>query len=378
MNPVDISPSASVLVVEDNPDLNVAICEILETYGFATVSAEDGFEALESLEKQTPDVILCDIMMPGMDGYTLLQHTRADQSLRTLPFIFLTARTSTEDQKRAKGIGIEDYLTKPIDESLLVAAIQNALRRRSLMEAETQREMDTLRNEIVGLLQHEFRTPLTFILGYAEYMQDLTDSSEDVEELRESAAAILKGGRRLQRMIETFLLLADLQRRKLDSDSLHDRNALTLWRETIENSRRELDQANLATTITEKNRTLQIRCDPELINEALRRLIDNSIRYRREDSKQISVSVEYHQPYVGLCIQDDSQGIPDSQLNLLSRPFEQVDRDNRTEPGAGLSLTLVHHIARLHGGSVELESEYGRGTTCTVWLPAAVDSVDET
>ena len=225
MSAAENSQSATILVVEDNPDLNIAICEILETYGFTTFSAADGFEALESLEKQTPDVILCDIMMPGMDGYTLLQHTRADQALRTLPFIFLTARTSTEDQKRAKGIGIEDYLTKPIDESLLAAAIGNALRRRDLMEAENQRQMDGLRNEIVGLLQHEFRTPLTFILGYAEYMLDLTDESVNIDDLKQSASAILKGGRRLQRMIETFLLLADLQHRKLDAAQLQDRHA---------------------------------------------------------------------------------------------------------------------------------------------------------
>ena len=99
-------------------------------------------------------------------------------------------------------------------------------------------------------------------------------------------------------MIETFLLLADLQRRKLDADSLHDRNALTLWRESVENSRRELEKANLVVIIVEKNHKFQITCDPELIAEALRRLIDNSIRYRREDSKRMIVSVEYHQPYV--------------------------------------------------------------------------------
>ena len=366
--------SASVLVVEDNPDLNVAICEILESYEFITYSASDGFEALESLEKQTPDVILCDIMMPGMDGYTLLQHTRADQALRTLPFIFLTARTSTEDQKRAKGIGIEDYLTKPIDESLLVAAIRNALRRQHLMEEQASRQMDALRHEIVGLLQHEFRTPLTFILGYAEYIQDSTNYDIDLDDLRQSTSAILKGGRRLQRMIESFLLLAELQRRELETDELHERTAITLWRETAGNARAELTDAEMEIEVIEKNTSLLIACDPELIAEGLRRLVDNSIRYRRPESKKITVSVEYHQPYVGLALNDDSSGIQADELAKLSRPFEQADRTNRTTAGAGLSLTLVHHIARIHGGSFEIESEYGVGTTCTLWVPAAIES----
>src|SRR4051812_31020176 len=159
-----IQNNASILVVEDNPDLNTAICEILESYGFKVNSANNGSEALERLKRQIPDAILCDIMMPSMDGYTLLKHARADAQLRTLPFIFLTARTSMADQRMAKEIGIEDYLTKPVDSRNLVVAINNALRRRQLMKDEMQQQMDALRNRIVGLLQHEFRTPLTFVL----------------------------------------------------------------------------------------------------------------------------------------------------------------------------------------------------------------------
>lgn len=132
----EVRTDASILVVEDNPDLNTAICEILESYGFRVSSAANGVEALDRLKRVVPDAILCDIMMPGMDGYTLLKHARADTQLRTLPFIFLTARTSLDDQRRAREIGIEDYLTKPVDSRNLVVAINNALRRRQIMQEE--------------------------------------------------------------------------------------------------------------------------------------------------------------------------------------------------------------------------------------------------
>ena len=127
---MEITSNALILVVEDSADLNLALCEILASYGYRVLSAHDGYEALDVLRSERPDVILCDIMMPGMDGYTLLQHTRADVDLRTLPFIFLTALSSTADQRRAKEIGIEDYLTKPIDSGDLVVAIENVLQRR--------------------------------------------------------------------------------------------------------------------------------------------------------------------------------------------------------------------------------------------------------
>lgn len=377
MSDASVTATGSILVVEDNPDLNMAICEILQSYGFEIASAGNGFEALEVLEHHRPDAILCDIMMPGMDGYTLLQHARADRELRTIPFIFLTARTSTEDQRRAKGIGIEDYLTKPVDEGHLVTAIQNALRRRQIMSEEMQRQMDALRNQIVGLLQHEFRTPLTFVLGYAEYLLDSTNYEVDVEDLRASASAILEGGRRLQRLIESFLLLADLQQRKLAVDSISETTASNLWREIAQDFRTMLSENQLAVEVLPQHDELRISGDLDLIREALRRLFDNAVRYKRPDSQHIWLSIEQEASWVGLRIRDESAGIPPDLLELFSRPFEQVDRGNRTQPGAGLSLALVHHIARLHGGSVEMESEVGEGTVITIWLPVILNTPAE-
>ena len=147
---------ATVLVVEDDEHLNLALVETLQAYGYSTLSAYNGREALELLRGNRPDVIVCDIAMPVMDGYTFLQHTRTEPEWRLLPFIFLTARMTVEDQRRAKAIGVEDYLSKPIDARDMVAAIENALNRQRLMTAEIERNMDNLRNRIVGLLQHEF------------------------------------------------------------------------------------------------------------------------------------------------------------------------------------------------------------------------------
>lgn len=365
--------NACILVVEDNPDLNTAICEILESYGFKVISASNGFEALERLKRQIPNAILCDIMMPTMDGYTLLKHARADAQLRTLPFIFLTARTSAADQRMAREIGIEDYLTKPVDSRNLVVAINNALRRRQIMQDEMQKQMDTLRSRIVGLLQHEFRTPLTFVLGYAEYLMDATNSQLDVDELRSSAAAILDGGRRLQRLIESFLMLAELQNRTLESSELENLNAFNLLRDVANSFSQQLAEANLTTVVFEQNSIAMVNGDDGLLREALKRLIDNSIRYRRPESLRIWLSIETSATYVGFRIRDESIGMTPEMVEQFARPFEQFDRDNRTQPGAGLSMALVYHIARLHGGNLEVESEYGKGTTCTLWLPAALE-----
>ncbi|MEM7534321.1 MAG: response regulator [Chloroflexota bacterium] len=357
-----------VLVVEDNPQLNLAIGEILESYGYVILSAANGLEALEILQKQLPDVILCDIAMPGMDGYTLLKHTRASAKWRTLPFLFLTARASIEDQRRAKGIGVEDYLIKPFDEEHLVTAIQNALRRREIMKEEMQRQMDGLRNQIVGILQHEFRTPLTFVLGYAEYLQASTQDEIDIDDLRTSTAAILEGGQRLQRLIESFLLLADLQNRKLKTENLSNFDVTLVWQEVMLNFMNELSESGMDVHVDETTDAV-IKADVDLVREALGRLMDNAIRYKRPESKNIWLSAIQTETHVGLRIRDESQGIPAERLAWLLRPFAQVDRDNRTQPGAGLSLSLIQHVAHAHGGSLEIESVVGEGTTATLWIP---------
>lgn len=371
MIPFQERPTTTILVVEDNIDLNMAICEILESYNFVAHSAKDGFEALTWLKSHKPDMILCDIMMPGMDGYTLLKHTRADTELRTLPFIFLTARTSVADQRLAKEIGIEDYLTKPVDSSDLIAAINNALRRRQIMQDEMQKQMNLLRDRIVAILQHEFRTPLTFVLGYSEYLLDVTKGAFNIDELRTSAAAILDGGRRLQQLIETFLLLAELQNRTLKPEDVIRVDANELLRETLQESEKRLGDAGLVGELKIAPEAITIYADSEMLREALRRLIDNAARYRRPESKTVWLSVESATAYVGLRVRDEGRGIPPALVERFATPFEQVDRDNRTEPGAGLSLSLIRHVAHLHGGTLEIESKYGQGSAFTLWLPVA-------
>jgi len=369
---MNVTENAFILVVEDNPDLNFALCEILSSYHYQVRAAYNGSEALSLLREIKPDVILCDIMMPTMDGYTLLQHTRADVNLRMLPFIFLTARSSTADQRHAKEIGIEDYLTKPIDSNDLVIAIENALQRRKIMREEVERKLDDLRNRIIGMLQHEFRTPLTFVLGYAELLANTDAASINLAELKMSAAAILDGGRRLQRLIEGFLLLAELQNRTLARGELDQLDAVTLWRDIAQELEGEATAAGLHIVLAPVEIPAVILGDAHMIEEALRRLLDNAVRYRRPESRLIQVSVTTLATYVGLRIADDGTGIPAAELAEFARPFAQPNRAQRTTTGAGLSLALIKHVADLHGGQLQIESVYGQGSTFTLWLPAAV------
>lgn len=360
--------ATTVLIVEDDQNLNLALVETLQTYGYATLSAYHGREALDLLRQRTPDVIVCDINMPVMDGYTFLQHTRAEPEWRLLPFIFLTARTTTEDQRRAKAIGIEDYLTKPIDARDLVAAIENALNRRRLVAAEIERNMDNLRNRIVGLLQHEFRTPLTFILGYAELLLSSGAGDLDAEQMQLMAAAILDGGQRLQQQIETFLFMAELQNHKLDPRSVEPVNAWSIWNDILRDFANTERLGPLPVQLLDQNDEVLVKVDVHLIDAAVRHLFEFMQRVRRPDATQLECSVVHHFPYVGLQIRCDSAAPPPlppaphpERTNGHNTPTSVMDMD--------LGLTLAQSVAHLHGGRLTIEAQGDKGLALVMWLP---------
>jgi two-component system sensor histidine kinase/response regulator len=349
--------------------MNTAICDVLEFNQFRVVSAFNGQMALDMMAHERPNLVLCDIMMPRMDGYTLLQHTRSDESLRTLPFIFLTARTSTEDRRRAKSIGIEDYLTKPFEPEELLVSVNNALRRAESVSLEIQRQLDDMRNQIVAVLQHEFRTPLTLVLGYAEFLQETPSLDElDLEDLRTSAGAILEGGHRLQKLIEGFLLLADMQGRTSFGNEMEMLDCHTLIAQAVTEMTFLAKAANLKIQII-GDTSCRILASERHLRDAIKRMLDNAIRYRRPESMHVWITVAHEAGYTGISIQDEGIGISPEVVLQLSQPFAQVDRRNRETPGAGLSLALIQQVARLHGGDLTIDSEYGKGSAFTLWLP---------
>ncbi|HHY56725.1 MAG TPA: hybrid sensor histidine kinase/response regulator [Chloroflexi bacterium] len=362
----------TVLIVEDDVHLNLALVETLQTYGYATLSAYHGREAIDLLRQQLPDVIVCDINMPVMDGYTFLQHTRAEPAWRLLPFIFLTAHTTTENQRRAKAIGIEDYLSKPIDARDLVAAIENALKRRRLIAAEIERSLDNLRNRIVGLLQHEFRTPLTFILGYAELLLNSGVDNLDAGQMRAMASAILDGGQRLQQQIETFLFMAELQSHKLDPKAVEPVNAWSLWNDILRDFANTERLGPLPVQLLGQNDTVIVKVDVHLVDAAVRHLFDFMQRVRRPDATRIECSIIHQFPYVGLAIQCDSAAPPPLP------PSRQEGADNPITPTTvmdmDLGLTLAQSVAHLHGGKLTIESEESGGLQLVLWLPG-VESI---
>ena len=118
-----------ILVVEDEPEMRRNITTLLRYYDYEPVAAENGRVAVEMARREKPDLILCDVMMPELDGYGVLQALQSDASLARIPFIFLTAKGEKDDLRSGMNLGADDYLTKPVVNADLVRAIESRLRR---------------------------------------------------------------------------------------------------------------------------------------------------------------------------------------------------------------------------------------------------------
>src|SRR6266581_6507340 len=163
---------AKVLVIDDTAEIRLIISESLKIYGFTTLTADDGVKGIEVAREHRPDLIICDINMPNLDGYATLTAIRQNESTATTPFIFLSGATEKPNVRRGMELGADDYLTKPFTHKELVTAVNARLVKQAEVHRQSEKKLDELRGNITLALPHELRTPLHGILGLASLMVD--------------------------------------------------------------------------------------------------------------------------------------------------------------------------------------------------------------
>jgi two-component system sensor histidine kinase/response regulator len=194
-----------ILVIEDERAMRENICETLELEGFAVLGAENGYDGVDLPCQHIPDIVICDVMMPRMDGYSVLVTLRSEPQTAMIPLIFLTAKSTKTDMKYGMELGADDYLTKPFMPSELLAPINTRLQQQSTIAMEYKKQIKELREGIVHMLPHELRSPLVGLLGYSELLERDSQTLSP-SRVAEMARAIRTSGQRLHDVIEKFLI----------------------------------------------------------------------------------------------------------------------------------------------------------------------------
>jgi two-component system sensor histidine kinase/response regulator len=361
-----------IMVVEDDFALLEGIRELLELTDYQVIPAANGMEALELLDRHKPDLIVSDIMMPEMDGYEFHSKVRERVDLLTIPFIFLTARGEKVDIRRGKSMGADDYITKPFDDEDLLVAIQAKLTRWQSLREKQDEEIADLKHKILLTLSHEFRTPLTYIINYAEIL-NMGDEDLTREDFSDFMQGIRRGAVRLNTLVEDFLALVELQTGEALQAYYYRRTRLddpVAWlRIQAKLSEPKAKEANLELEVDIPEDLPSFVVDEAYLSDALRRLLDNAIKFSDEKSEKVRFSARAEKDHIVIRIEDEGIGIPEEEVARLFNIFHQIDRAKTEQQGTGSGLAIAKGIFEIHGGTIEAESKLGVGSTFTVSLP---------
>jgi len=367
-------PKKQILVVEDQDLLLMAIRDVLEMEGYQVITAGDGVEGLQVMERFVPDLIVADISMPRMDGYKFFEVVHSRPEWVPIPFVFLTARAEKEDRLRGKAMGAEDYLVKPFDPQELLVVVRSRIGRAEAIREATEGEFEDLKQQIITLLSHELRTPLTSVYGYTELaLEDAAGLPSS--EFQQYLVGIRRGADRLRTLVEDLLLIIRLDTGQLEREF---RLLATLRHNLGEIVTRTV---NLYTAQAAREKIdLEIDIAPNLppvliyenfFTDALGRLLDNAIKFSRGKGSRVTVSVKSDDDGVEIAVADEGVGMSAQGVAHLFERFRQINREKMEQQGIGLGLSIVKALITSMEGDIGVMSELGVGSTFTIRLPAA-------
>lgn len=365
--------SARVLIVDDNADMREYLTRILnEHVQVATVA--DGATALAVAQEQVPDLILSDVMMPGLDGFELLEALRADSRTRGIPIILLSARAGEEAIVEGLEAGADDYLVKPFSAQELVSRITAHLQTAQLRREALQEARSTLRSrdEFISIVSHELNTPLVSILGWTRLLR----SSPPNPVMLSKALDIIERSATLQgKLVQDLLDISRISAGKLrlNPQPIELQPVIETAIATVTQTAADKDiHLTWQKNVTEP---VVVMGDSDRLSQVLINLLTNAIKFTPESgSVNLELSVMNNDgsadnSYAEIRVADTGIGIAADFLPHVFERFRQAEGAHSAK-GLGLGLAIARHIVELHNGTIHAESAgEGQGAAFTVRLP---------
>jgi signal transduction histidine kinase len=360
-----------VLVIEDEFSIRETIVLVLRKHGFETYMAANGVEGLELARKKLPDLIISDVRMELVDGYQVLTAIRNDPTTSSIPFILITAEQDRLGMRQGMELGADDYLLKPFSSVELLAAVNARLQKHRMLVQRAESKLEELRYQLSTALPHELRTPLNGILGYSDILRKQFAELEPME-VSQMAERIYKNGKRLNRLVENFVIYAQIEILKTDYqriDTLRRSKTTDIAHLIDTMARQRAYESDRSMDLLMELTTADVAISSEYFSKIFEELFDNALRYSKKGTKvEIRTITDPNEFHLTIC--DSGRGMTPEQLDSIGA-YIQFERKLYEQQGSGLGLTVAKRLAELHGGSLSVKSEYGSGTTIEVSLPLA-------
>ncbi|MFW5739742.1 MAG: hybrid sensor histidine kinase/response regulator [Myxococcota bacterium] len=362
-----------LLIVDDDPTARQVAQAILSHENYAFRHASGGEAALDQIAQEEPDVVLLDVMMPGIDGFEVCQRIRQFATRAYLPIMMITALDSPKDLARGLNAGADDFISKPVPRVELRARVRSMLRiRRQHLELVEQarllEELNNQREDLVRMVVHDLRSPVTAIqLASSALLANVHNSDEErVNDLR----LIRKESRRVGNYLEEMLLLARQEEGRLSLSFAHV-SLIEVAHATV-NAVTPLARARGVTirAMARKGAKTEVLGDPALLRRVIDNLLTNAIKFSPSDTT-VDVIIGREGSNVTLDVVDEGPGVPDEMRARIFEKFEIVKMRAAGGPQTGLGLPFCRTVVEAHGGTISCLPRKGRGSRLHVTFPAA-------
>lgn len=357
-----------ILIIDDDALMRQMLAESLRNE-FQVMTADDGIQGIDMAEKYHPDLIICDIAMPKMDGFNVFRQLQNSEKMVDVPFIFLSGMNDSSIIRQGMTLGADDFLTKPVHIDELQQVVHSRLEKRARRQKIATKTIEELRLNITMSLPHELRTAITIMEGFADLV--LEDDHQIDPDQREMVKAIRDNAERLRHMAEKYLwylkvCLPDKKNRDFETPNPDE----IIQSKAFEIAQR-FDRVADLDLVLETHR-IHIRHDD--LSRIVEEVIENAFKFSKVGTP-VSVYGEVVNDSYRIKVTNLGRAMSPDQIEQIGA-FMQFERAKYEQQGTGLGLTIVKHLAQLNKGALNIHSKEGQTMVVTA-LPLFVSDHTE-
>ena len=358
----------NILLVDDTPANLQLLSGILRQQGYKLRPAPSGKLALQAARTLPPDLILLDVRMPEMDGYEVCERLKADPALKDIPVIFLSALSETADKVKAFAAGGVDYITKPFQLDEVLARVETHLelqrQRRQVQESyESLRRLESLRDSLIHMVVHDLRAPLILVGDFLA----LLEKCESEKLSSNGSRFVVQARKAIEELVDMVNSMLDVSRMEAGELKLNrSRCQLELLVREVAGGFDPCGDAG-GIVLEVPAQPVEVSADAALLSRVVRNLLGNALRFA-SGRGSVRAAVSSSAGRARVAITDNGPGIPPEYHEKIFQKFGQLEHVG-APTGTGLGLTFCKFAIELHGGSIGVESEVGKGSTFWFTLP---------
>ena len=368
-----------IMVVEDEETIRNQLAEALPMMGFEVSLAVDGFDALHKLETCQPDLILSDIVMPGISGLDLKKELAKVDRLATIPFVFVSALSSLYHVREGMQLAADDYVTKPYRLHELKTVIDAQLEKAQARSRHFNQTVDGLVESLQLIFPHEIITPITVIYGFADFLKTLDQSNPKEQKLMaEMLDGITTAAKRLRRMTDRFTesVKSNLHKVQAGRELLKEPFAYEIS-ETVRSASEQVAAERSAINRLEfRLAPGQVSVYREAVMRIVSEIIKNAIDYSPSNSF-VSISGHADGKSYFLVVRDQGPGMSSEEIARIGM-FVQFGRRAREQQGLGIGLAISKRFSELIGAKISFASSNNQGLEVRIRIPLDEDILPST